>query len=385
MDATQETTALGLMAPASRQRPMRPSAGGESDLDSCSRSIRNGSKSFHLASMILPRPTRQAAHALYAFCRHSDDLIDDPRAGHDALARLRQRLDLIYAGTPANHACDRAFAGTVRAHAIPKMVPEALLDGFAMDLDGRRFRTIADLKSYATCVASTVGVMMAMVMGAGDPRALSRAADLGIAMQLTNIARDVGEDARNGRLYLPLDWMAEAGLDPDAFLRSPRFSPALAALVQRLLAEADHHYRLGHAGIVALPANCRHAIRTAALVYQEIGAQIAANGHDSVTRRAHTAVSTKLALMLRARLARPQRRGQALTDLNAQPDAAAAALVEAASRAFAHAGYPTVIGASPAGTSVDRVVSILMRLQSGAAEDGRVRRLAAREKAAALV
>ena len=125
--------------------------------------------------------------------------------------RLRVRLERIYAGDPAPLSCDRAFARAVRRHGIPRAAPNALLDGFEMDLRGRRYETLGEVKEYATGVAASVGVMMAMAMGARSAQALARAADLGIAMQLTNIARDIGEDARNGRLYLPRDWLDEAG------------------------------------------------------------------------------------------------------------------------------------------------------------------------------
>jgi 15-cis-phytoene synthase len=352
------------------------------DEKACSAAIRRGSKSFHLASLMLPSPTRQAARALYAFCRHSDDLIDAPRSGHPALQRLRLRLDQIYAGDPAPFACDRAFARAVEEHGIPKPVVEALLDGFAMDLDGRRYQTLADLKTYATCVAASVGLMMAAVMGVNDRFALARAADLGLAMQLTNIARDVGEDARNGRLYLPLDWLTEHGIDPDAFLRDPRFSPALADVVRKLLHEADRHYRLGHAGIASLPPACRHAIRTAALVYEEIGTAITANGFDSITRRARTTLGRKLTLLARARL--PDRRLAKMDDSASRSpaDPASEPLVSLASAAAATvAPGPS---AEPTEGTTGRLTTILLRLQTQAREERDLRRLAAREKAASL-
>ena len=359
-------------------------SGEVEDERACSAAIRRGSKSFHLASLLLPAPTRQAARALYAFCRHSDDLIDDPRSGMPALHRLRDRLDLIYHGEPAPFACDRAFARVVHDHAIAKPVVEALLDGFAMDLEGRRHASIAEVKAYATCVAASVGLMMASVMGVRDRAALSRAADLGIAMQLTNIARDVGEDARNGRLYLPLDWLNEHGIDPDAFLRAPRFSPALGGVVQRLLDEAARHYRLGHAGIRSLPRPCRHAIRTAALVYEAIGASIAANGYDSVSRRATTGLGTKIGLMIMARREDSRWTETAVRDLHAGTDPAARDLVTTSgsmARSQSHNMSPSRVSDD---NSIGRVTDILLRLHSDARIDARERRRAAREKVARL-
>ena len=382
--AVTDTASLLALAPQPRPASVNYGFNGDlADLRACSAAIRRGSKSFHLASLLLPVRVRQATHALYGFCRHSDDLVDDPRAGTDALARLHDRLEAIYAGSPAANPIDRAFARVVRDHAIPKSVPLALLGGFAMDMEGRRYDSIGEVKSYATGVAASVGIMMAMVMGAGDAPSLARAADLGIAMQLTNIARDVGEDARNGRLYLPRDWLTEAGIDADAFLRRPRFSPALAGVVRRLLEEADHHYRLGHAGIERLPPDCRLAIRTAALVYREIGVRIAAQGHDSVSRRAHTPLSRKLTLVLRARRADTPLSGRIDADL--PPDPAAAPLVAEAADSFA---FLRTVGPEPsplpAASAVERVTLIMMRLELSAREENRARRLASRRKAAAL-
>jgi phytoene synthase len=357
-------------------------SGAAEDERACSAAIRRGSKSFHLASLMLPSPTRQAARALYAFCRHSDDLIDAPRSGLPALERLRQRLEQIYAGDPAPFACDRAFARAVQEHAIPKPVVEALLDGFAMDLDGRRYQSLDELKTYATCVAASVGLMMAAVMGISDRFALARAADLGIAMQLTNIARDVGEDARNARLYLPLDWLMERGIDPDAFLRNPGFSPELGDVIRQLLQEADRHYRLGHAGIESLPAACRHAIRTAALVYEDIGAGIAANGFDSVSQRARTTLVRKLSLLVSARRPDQQRQETSQHTFHAPADPASASLVSLASLAAATVAAPREPERTEGATG--RLASILLRLQAQARDERDLRRLAAREKAASL-
>jgi phytoene synthase len=355
------------------------------DEKACSAAIRRGSKSFHLASLLLPAQTRQAARALYAFCRHSDDLIDDPRSGMPALTRLRQRLDLIYDGEPAPFACDRAFSRVVHDHAIPKPVVEALLDGFAMDLEGRRHETIDDVKAYATCVASSVGLMMASVMGVRDRAALARAADLGIAMQLTNIARDVGEDARNGRLYLPLDWLGEQGIDAEAFLREPRFSPALGAVVERLLDEAARHYRLGHAGIRSLPKPCRHAIRTAALVYEAIGTSIAENGYDSISKRATTGLGTKIGLMIRARYEDSRWTATAIRDLHSRADPAARDLVTVSGSLQQGQGLlrPAASETKDENT-IGRVTGILLRLNAEARMQALERRRAARDKAATL-
>ncbi len=373
--------------PASRPISINHGFSGEmSDLQTCSNSIWRGSKSFHLASTMLPSRIRRAAHALYAFCRHSDDMIDTPHAGEAVLVRLRVRLERIYAGDAMQYACDQAFARVVHEYAIPKNVPLALLDGFAMDIANQRYRTIGELATYANCVAASVGVMMAMVMDAGEEEALARAADLGIAMQFTNIARDVGEDARNGRLYLPLEWMEDAGLDPDEFLAAPRFSLALAGLIRRLLDEADHHYRLGHAGIKLLPSNCRHAIRTAALVYQGIGDRVALQGYNSVDRRAKTTLLEKLAIVARARKPIERVPGVVEEGGNAPPHPAAAKLVEESAKAFklATGGRPVKTDVKASAGTLDRFATIMHSLETRNRNDLQVRRPLVRERQAGI-
>lgn len=266
----------------------------------CRELMRGGSKTFFAASLLLPARVRAPAAALYAFCRLADDLID---LGNDPLAamnELEQRLDGIYAGRPHPITADRALASAVHRHAIPRALLDALLDGFAWDTSGRRYETLADVQAYGARVAGTVGAMMALVMGARDRAALARACELGVAMQLTNIARDVGEDARNGRLYLPRAWMREAGIDPDAWLAAPRFDAAIGQVIQRLLDAADELYVRAEAGIAALPRDCRPAIGAARLVYAEIGRQVEHQGLDSVSQRAVVSRQRKLALIARA-------------------------------------------------------------------------------------
>lgn len=259
----------------------------------CHDSIRAGSKSFYAASSLLPRDIRLGARALYAFCRSSDDLVDDVSNDGNASSRLRARLDRIYEGVPIDLVSDRAFAAVVQGHAIPRALPDALIDGYSWDEAGRDYQTLDELMDYAARVAATVGVMMTLVMGCRDRAVLARAADLGLAMQLTNIARDVGEDARRGRIYLPLEWLAEAGVDPGALSAEPRFSSNLGDVVDRLLCVADTLYDRAMTGIAGLPLDCRPAIRSAALIYREIGRGIRRNGCDSVSQRAYTSTRRK--------------------------------------------------------------------------------------------
>ncbi len=188
----------------------------------------------------------------------------------------------------------------MRRYAIPRAVPEALLEGLGWDTEGRRYETLEDLQGYAARVAATVGVMMTLLMRVRAPSALARACDLGVAMQLTNIARDVGEDARAGRIYLPLQWLDEAGVDVEDFLQDPRPSPELASVVARLLAEADRLYQRSRAGVAELPGACRPAILAASTIYAEIGREVEKHSHDSITRRARVTGRRKLALLAQA-------------------------------------------------------------------------------------
>ena len=255
------------------------------DLQDCRRLMQGGSKSFFTASLLLPARVRAPATGLYAFCRVADDAIDEATDPQAAMAQLHQRLDAIYAGTPGPELADRALCCVVQSHGLPRALLDALLEGFEWDVSGRRYETIEDVHAYGARVAGTVGVMMALVMETRSRAALARAGELGVAMQLTNIARDVGEDARMGRLYLPRQWMREEGLDPDTWLAAPQFNAALARVVQRLLDEADRLYERAECGVAALPRDCRPGIQAARLVYSEIGHRLAATGLNSITQR----------------------------------------------------------------------------------------------------
>ncbi len=184
---------------------MRPLDVAPADLEHCRALLRAGSKSFSTAGRLLPRPVRDRATVLYAFCRVADDEVDDdPRASVATIDGLRERLDRAYGGRPKEHPVDRALAGLLADTPVPRAIPHALLEGMEWDVAGRRYETLDDLRGYAHRVAGTVGEMMTLLMGTRGSDVLARAADLGVAMQLTNVARDVGEDARRGRVYLPL-------------------------------------------------------------------------------------------------------------------------------------------------------------------------------------
>ncbi|GFE49454.1 phytoene synthase [Roseobacter cerasinus] len=265
-----------------------------SDLEHCREAIRHGSLSFHAASKVLPARVRDPSLALYAFCRLADDEVDLKAEKIEAVLRLRDRLDDVYAGKPRDAAPDRAFAALVEDFEMPRALPDALLEGLAWDADGRRYATLSDVRGYSARVASAVGAMMCVLMGVRDADALARACDLGVAMQLTNIARDVGEDALEKRIYLPTDWLQEAGIEPEQFLADPKPTKAVRMMVKRLVMEANRLYMRSEAGISALPRRCRPGIYAARFIYAGIGGQLTAMGYDSISARARTSKLQKL-------------------------------------------------------------------------------------------
>ena len=267
------------------------------DLEHCRAAIREGSYSFHAASRLLPARVRDPALALYAFCRLADDEVDYGNDKPAAVLALFDRLDAAYRGRPRNAPADRAFAALIEDFDMPRALPEALLEGLAWDGMDRRYASLSDLRAYSARVAAAVGAMMCVLMRVRDAQALARACDLGVAMQLTNIARDIGEDARAGRLYLPTDWLAEAGIDPEDFVRDPRPTREMRRLAARLLAEAHRLYLRSEPGIGRLPAAARPGIFAARHCYDAIGRNLARAGHDSITRRATTTGGQKLRLL----------------------------------------------------------------------------------------
>lgn len=341
--------------------PFDAAAEHAADLAACRALLRGGSRSFHAASLLLPARVRAPASALYAFCRLADDAVDLEGGRAAAVARLRERLARAYEGRPLPIPADRAFAVVVSRHGVPRALPEALLEGLAWDAEGgRRYEDLPALEAYAARVAGSVGCMMAVLMGVRDRAALARACDLGVAMQLTNIARDVGEDARAGRLYLPLRWLRDAGIDPEAWLARPAFDPALASVVRRLLRAADDLYRRGGAGIAALPASCRPGIRAAALLYAGIGREVESRGCDSVGARARVPARRKAVLLLRASL--PGDAGRSARGAAARPSAATRFLVEAVPAAAPATACPATAGPGLEGRAV-WVIDLFTRLE----------------------
>jgi phytoene synthase len=250
------------------------------------------SRTFHLATRLLPRPKRRAMRALYAFCRTTDDLIDQPAA--DAAAALAAWRRRATAATPPRHDLVAvAWADTRARYGIPARCAEQLVDGVARDLDQRRYATFADLADYAYGVASTVGLMSMRIVGSAGEAAIPYAVELGVALQVTNILRDVGEDWRAGRLYLPLDELAAHGLG-EADVAAGRVDGRWRAFMRFQIARNRRLYDEAWPGIGLLHRDGRLAVAAAGDLYRAILDDIEAHDYDVFRRRAHVGAWGKL-------------------------------------------------------------------------------------------
>jgi len=271
--------------------------------------IRVGSKSFAAAAKLFDPATRRSVLMLYAWCRHCDDVVDGQQLGHDAVpqaqhdaaaqvARLRAQTRSAYAGEPQLDPAFAAFQEVALRHAIAPQHAFDHLAGFAMDAEDARYDTIDDTLRYCYHVAGVVGLMMASIMGARDDAVLDRACDLGLAFQLTNIARDIVEDARIGRCYLPAAWLRDAGMPAGAeAVADDAHRAALARVAARLVDEAEPYYDSALDGIAALPLRSAWAIATARRVYRQIGVVVRRRGARAWDTRAGTSKATKLRLL----------------------------------------------------------------------------------------
>ena len=269
--------------------PQRRAAGLDAALRAAShQAIACGSKSFHTASRLFDARTRDSVVMLYAWCRHCDDVVDgqqfgfgqsasDPTLAQQRVQGLIDITERVLRGGLAPSRPFEALAEVVRLHRIPRRFLLEHLSGFGMDAQGRRYDTLADTLDYSYRVAGVVGLMMGMIMGRRDDATLDRAADLGLAFQLSNIARDVVDDHAAGRVYLPAAWLHEAGLAHDTLALAGN-RPALAGVARRLVAAAEPYYASAQVGIDALPLRSACAVSAALRIYRDIGLQVAARG-----------------------------------------------------------------------------------------------------------
>ena len=263
--------------------------------------IQNGSKSFRAASRLFDPVTRERSWLLYCWCRHCDDVADGQTMGFGSGARgsvetLREKTRKGLAGEPPDELPFQALAQLMAERSIPPRLIEDHLDGFALDETGWRPASEEDLARYCYHVAGAVGCMMAIVMGvpADDNETLERAADLGIAFQLSNILRDIRDDLEQGRCYVPTDWLAEAGVEPRQ-LFEPEHREALQSIVDRLVDTVAVYEASARKGVDRLPFRSRVAVLTALRIYGAIGRRVAELGSSAWNRRVTVGKLRKLA------------------------------------------------------------------------------------------
>ena len=252
----------------------------------CQQKAAQSGSSFYYSFLFLPPPRRRAITALYAFCREVDDVVDEVRESDVAQVKLawwRREITAVFDGTP-QHPVAQALVPVVRDHALPAEHFQTVIDGMAMDLKHVRYVDFASLEQYCHRVAGVVGLLSAEIFGVTQPATRGFARDLGIAFQLTNIIRDVGEDAMRGRVYLPQDELERFGVAPSEVLKrsySERFEALMAFQVQR--AREWYARALGQ-----LPAEDRRAQRTGlvmAAIYRKLLDEIARDGYRVLDRR----------------------------------------------------------------------------------------------------
>ncbi len=289
-------------------------------LKQCREIIQKGSKSFSLAARLFDPAIRDAAFFLYGWCRYCDDQVDQagshviPEELTERVKSLKERTAAAFGFAPQSELVFIALQYIAHRYHIPSHYALELIEGMAMDARGTRYTTLKELLLYCYRVAGTVGLMMTHVMGLRDERALGHAADLGIAMQLTNIARDIVEDAAMGRVYLPLAWLEEAEIEPDE-IATPANREKVAMLTLRLLHEAERYYRSGDEGLWHLSFRSACAVAAARRVYSEIGRRLIARGAHAWDERTYVVGARKVWIVLGAlarlvrsvplRLARP--------------------------------------------------------------------------------
>lgn len=278
--------------------------------DQCKVYTRHHAKSFYFSSHVLPADKRKAAYAVYAFCRFADEIADNAAALNDhlqaqrRLAELRNQLNYVYASSSLMSPKLLAFRETVFRYGIPKQYFLDLLRGVEMDLEKTRFDTFEDLKDYCYCVASVVGLIMTRIFGVDDESALVQAEDLGTAMQLTNILRDIGEDYQRGRIYIPTEELRHfhyteeelsRGIVNQNFVRMMRFQ----------IERARRYYASAAKGIPHLTGDgSRFCVRLMSGTYARILDAIELNGYDVYTSRAYVPLTTKMRIALGAMLNR---------------------------------------------------------------------------------
>jgi phytoene synthase len=270
------------------------------------RLTRRSRSNFYYAFLTLPRARRNALYAVYAFCRTVDDVVDvgaergtHPARVRDELQRWRHEVAHCYIpGAVPERPIGQHLAAAVRAFPIPREALEAIVDGVEMDLDGVRYERAEDLYLYCYRVASAVGLAAIEIFGYSDPRARDYAVNLGIALQLTNILRDVGTDARAGRVYLPQTDLHAFGVDEDD-LRHGRYTPAFVQLMERQAGRARHFYRRARATFPRADARSLVAAEVMGSIYFALLEAIEARRFQVFGERITVGAGRKVGIALR--------------------------------------------------------------------------------------
>jgi phytoene synthase len=289
--------ALAGKAPSPTTGPFHSYWAGDAVLqkayDRCAAITAAHSKSFHLATRLLPEEKRSAVRALYAFCRTVDDLVDESsRRDRESGLEYWRRISET-ATAPDDDAVAAAWADTLSRYQIPRHYALQLIDGVARDLRQARYASFDDLSTYCYGVASTVGLMSMYIVGFRSEAAIPYAIKLGVALQMTNILRDVGEDFRSGRIYLPQDELSSFGIEESLF-RSGRVTGNWREFMRFQLERARQLYAESRPGIKMLEREGQLAIATASSLYEGILDVIESNDYDVFSRRASLGAWGKL-------------------------------------------------------------------------------------------
>ncbi len=270
----------------------------------CKNISRHHAKTFYLASLFLPKKQQNPIFAIYALLRTVDDVVDmaedklkDGLITSDEISMMleswKSRLKACYAGNVDNDPIMMAWQDTLKSYAIPIDLPLDLMDGVAMDIEFKPFETFEELYVYCYKVAAVVGLMTSEIFGYSDKQALEHAIELGIAMQLTNILRDIGEDVDRGRIYLPLEDLRRFNYSQEEFMQK-RINNNFINLMKFQIERARSYYRSSEKGIPMLERQSRFGVCISSINYGNILSAIEKNNYDVFSKRAYRSFYQKI-------------------------------------------------------------------------------------------
>jgi 15-cis-phytoene synthase len=278
----------------------RDDASLDADYERCAQVTRRSRSSFYYAFILLPSERRRALHAVYAFCRFIDDIADDESIREPALLleRWREELERVYAGAPTR-ALSRALADSARRFKIPRELFEEIINGVEMDLSRKRYQSWEELRPYCYRVASALGLICIEIFGYRNPSAKLYAENLGLALQLTNILRDVREDADRGRIYLPLEDLARFNVGEEEILGGV-YSPNFISLMDFEARRARELYALARSELAAEDRATLLTAEAMRLIYAALLQRITKSNYRVLDRRHSLSAPHKLYLVGRA-------------------------------------------------------------------------------------